>query len=146
MAQVRNAEYKVLDVKEEHLFTFSEGIPGFEKVKRFLILTKPEEAPFGRLVAVDFDLCFFVIDPWTVCQDYKPDIGDEEIKKIGSPSHAELLILAIVTIPGSNPQESTMNLAAPVIINVKEGVGRQVIINNYRDYSSKFKLWKQPQG
>ncbi len=141
MEGVRNAEYKVLDLKPENIFTFPEGIPGFEKVKRFVILTHPGEAPFGRLTAVDYNLCFIVVNPWVIYPEYKADIDDEDLKKIDSPSNEELLILAIVNVP-QNPREATMNLAAPLVINVKKGLGRQVILRNYKDYSSKFKIWK----
>ena len=47
-----------------------------------------------------------------------------------------------MNIPQGKPQESTMNLVAPLIINVKKGLGKQVIINNYKEYTSKFKIWK----
>jgi len=142
MNEVNNLDYKILDLKPENIFTFPEGIPGFEKVKRFVILTHPEEAPFARLTAVDFDLCFIVVIPWVIFPEYKPDIDDEDLKKIGSPLPEQLLILCIVNIPQGKPQESTMNLVAPLIINVKKGLGKQVIINNYKEYTSKFKIWK----
>ncbi|MBN2483045.1 MAG: flagellar assembly protein FliW [Candidatus Omnitrophica bacterium] len=142
MSEVKNIDYQVLDLKKENIFTFSEGIPGFEKVQRFAILTNPEEAPFGRLTAIEHDLCFIIINPWTVYPEYKPDIDQEDIDKIESPSNEEILILAIVTIPEGAPQEATMNLVAPLIIHTKKGLGRQVILNNYKEYSSKYRLWK----
>ncbi|MBD3246395.1 MAG: flagellar assembly protein FliW [Candidatus Omnitrophica bacterium] len=142
-SRVAHTNTKVLDLNPEHMFTFADGIPGFEKVKKFVILRHEQEVPFGRLTAVDFDLCFIVIDPWVVYPEYAPDIDDEELKKIDSPSREELLILAIVNIPEGKPQDSTMNLAAPVILNVKKGMGRQVIINNFKDYSARYALWKQ---
>ncbi|MCM8773432.1 MAG: flagellar assembly protein FliW [Candidatus Omnitrophica bacterium] len=142
MEAVKSSSYEVLDLKPEHIFTFPDGIPGFEKVKRFVILTHPQEAPFGRLTALDYDLCFFVVIPWVICPDYKPDIDEEDLKKIDSPSNEEILILSIVNIP-SDPKESTMNLVAPLIINTKKGLGSQVIINNFKEYSPKFKLWQE---
>ncbi|RLE40646.1 hypothetical protein DRJ16_07000, partial [Candidatus Woesearchaeota archaeon] len=71
MEGVKNADYRILDLKPENIFTFPEGIPGFEKVKRFVILTHPEEAPFGRLTAVDYNLCCIVVDPWVIYPEYK---------------------------------------------------------------------------
>ena len=134
--------YKVLNIKPENVFTFHEGIPGFEKAKRFAILSNPDEAPFGRLTALDYDLCFFVVDPWLIYPDYKPDVDDEDIKKIDSPSNEEIFILAIVNI-SDDPKESTINLAVPLIINTKKGLGRQVIIRNYNDYSAKCKILQE---
>ncbi|MBD3268620.1 MAG: flagellar assembly protein FliW [Candidatus Omnitrophica bacterium] len=142
MAEVNKETQKVLDLKPENIFTFSDGIPGFEKVKRFVILADPQEAPFGRLSAVDHDLCFFVINPWAVFSEYKPDIDEEDLKKIGFPTQEELLILSIVNVPPGNPKDSTMNLVAPLIINSKKGLGRQIILNNFKEFSSRHKLWK----
>ncbi len=134
-------EYKVLDLKPENIFTFDEGIPGFEKAKKFTVLTDPAEAPFGRLTALDYDLCFLAVDPWLFNKDYAPDVDDADVEKIGSPSNEEILILVIANIP-EDPRESTVNLAAPVIINTKRGLGRQVIIRNHAEYSAKFPIWQ----
>lgn len=142
MSEVKNLDYQVLNLTKENVFTFPEGIPGFEKVQRFAILTNPEEVPFGRLTALEHDLCFIVINPWEIFPEYKADIDEEDLKKIDSPAEDQILILAIVTIPEASPQEATMNLAAPLIINTKKGVGKQIILNNYKDYSSKYRLWK----
>jgi flagellar assembly factor FliW len=139
----KQSDLQALDIKPENIFTFQEGLPGFEKIKRFVILTHPEERPFGRLTALDFDVCFFVVDPWVIYPQYKPDISEEEIKKIENPTREETLILTIASIPKDDAHGATLNLAAPILINVKKGLGRQVVIKNFQEFSSRFPLWRE---
>ena len=143
--EVKPQEGKILELKPENIFTFPDGLPGFEKVKKFVILVNKEDAPFGRLAAVDHDLCFFVVDPWVLYPDYKPDIDEEDLKKVGISARENTLILAIVNIPVGKPESSTMNLTAPLLINSQQGLGKQVIINNYKDFNSRHPVWQKEE-
>lgn len=129
--------YELLNLNPEQIFSFPEGIPGFEKIKQYCILVSEKERPFGHLSALgSFNLEFIVINPWYVKSDYNPEISDDDIAFIGSPAQSEILMLSIVAL-GEPISESTVNLMAPVIINLKTRVGRQVAIRNFKEYSNQ---------
>lgn len=132
--------YEVLDIRPDQIFTFVEGIPGFEKIKQYCILFDENEKPFAHFSALGgFNLEFVVVNPWLILPSYKPDIADDEFKGIDSPEDKDLLVLAIVVL-ADNIAESTVNLSAPIIINSKNGKAKQVVIRNMNDYPCQYKV------
>ena len=116
-----------LQVDEEKIIHFPVGILGFSEYHRYVIVEQ-EGSVFSLLQSVDEpDLSFVVIMPELVCCDYSVQLNDEDIDllKVESPEDGKLY--GIVTIP-ENVAEMTVNLQAPVVINTKELVGAQLII------------------
>ncbi len=112
---------------EEKIIHFPVGILGFSEYHRYVIVEQ-EGSVFSFLQSVDEpDLSFVVIMPELVCCDYSVQLNDEDIDllKVESPEDGKLY--GIVTIP-ENVAEMTVNLQAPVVINTKELVGAQLII------------------
>ncbi|MCL2220606.1 MAG: flagellar assembly protein FliW [Chitinispirillia bacterium] len=120
----------------EDVITFPGGIPGFEKHKRFVVVDMPQCEPFSWLACVDgLALRFAIINPLIFIPDYSPNFSKEQLTDLGHCEIADLVLYAIVTI-GDNPEESTANLAGPVIINKTAKLGKQVLIEDDR-YSTQ---------
>jgi flagellar assembly factor FliW len=132
--------YEILTLNPDQMYEFPEGLPGFEKVKQYCLLSKEDEKPFLHLHAVGgFNLEFVVVSPWQITADYKPEISDDDLAYIGKPSDKELIILAIIVV-AAPIGDSTANLAAPIIINAKNGKGKQIVIRNFSQYSNMYKF------
>ncbi len=132
--------YEVLDLRPDQVFTFSEGIPGFEKITQYCLLFNESERPFAHLSALGgFNLEFVVVNPWLIVPDYRPDISDEELKAIDSPEDKDILVLTIVVL-ADNVADSTVNLSAPIIINTKNGKAKQVVIRNMDEFPCQHKI------
>ena len=63
---------------------------------------------------------------------------DELIKELEIKSSEEVLVLSIITL-GKDLKSSTMNLQAPLIINVKNNLAKQFIMQN-SEYKTKHPL------
>ena len=114
----------------DDVITFTGGIPGFEKHKRFVIVPMPQCEPFSWLVCVDgAHLRFAVINPLVFIPDYSPKLFKEQLRELKVDDLHDLVLYAIVTI-GDNPVESTANLAGPVIINKAAKLGKQILIDD----------------
>ena len=115
------------------------GLLGFERVKDYLLLTRPEEEPFLWLqMAGESKHAFLVIPPNFVLADYSPDISDLDVAFLEFNEPAEALVLNIVTMrPGASP---TVNLKGPIIINRRTLVGKQVIPVNASEYAIRHPL------
>lgn len=119
-----------LDILDESIITFPNGIPAFEEARRFTIVDSEEvQIPFKWLQCVDNpELALIIINPFFVCSSYDFDVRDELLKEIGIESPDELVIFSIVVVP-EDINQMTINLKAPVIINVKDKKGMQVILD-----------------
>jgi flagellar assembly factor FliW len=118
---------------------FPTGILGFEQIKNYMLLAKPEESPFAWLqVADNAGLAFVVVDPFVALPDYQPDIPQADVEFLGLHGSDDALLLAIVTVHGD--QRATVNLKGPIVVNRRTHTGKQVILSNAADYSVQHPL------
>lgn len=119
--------FGALEVNEEEIINFPMGILGFAEYHRYVVVEQNGSA-FSFLQSVENpELAFVVIMPELVRSDYSVHLsaGEIELLKIESPDDGK--VYGIVTIP-ENVAEMTVNLQAPVVINTKNLVGAQLII------------------
>jgi len=129
--QLNTKHFGVIEIDEKEILYFPSGIPGFENVKKFTLLGRQEnEAPFFWLQGVDDPaLAFVVTDPFAINDNYYVDADDDEIKIIEAKDPERILTLAIVTVPNDITKMS-VNLKAPILINMDNNKGMQVIMKN----------------
>ncbi len=110
------------------------GLLGFEQCKRFTLYARPAEEPFLRLQALgNLKLAFLVMSPFVVVPDYRPAIPDEDARFLGLKGPEEALIVNIVTVSG--PQQATVNLKGPIVLNRRTLTAKQVIPVNAPNFS-----------
>ena len=131
----------------ERVIHFPEGLPAFENVKDFVIISNEEEAPFLWLQAVAVpNLAFITIDPFLICPEYLPDICDDDVDALKIETEEDVIILSIVNIRNNAENGVTANLVGPVVINWREKLGKQVILRNHLSYSVKYIIDPEAQA
>ncbi len=144
--QLETKHFGTIDIDEKDIIFFPLGIPGFENMKRFTLLGKNEDnAPFFWLQGIDNpSLAFVVTDPFIINSNYFVDAEDEEIREIEAKDPEKILTLAIVTIP-ENIKEMSVNLKAPILINMDNNKGRQIIMKN-ETFPVKYYIMGEDEG
>lgn len=126
-------------IGEDNTVTLPLGLLGFERVKKYVLLSSPDEAPFMWFQVMDDpNLAFLVVSPFVVDPDYSPDISDEDVRFLGLNSPEDALLFNIVTVRGNST--ATINLKGPIVINRFTLVGKQVIPDNANQYSVRHEL------
>ncbi len=116
---------RVVDMSRSILFP--KGLIGFENRHEFALLQIREDAPFMLLQCLsDTSLGLIVTDPYPFYEEYQLSVGDAEQKILRIKSIRELAVLVTVTIPAGRPQETTLNLTGPILINSTSRIGLQV--------------------
>lgn len=115
-----------------------EGLIGLPDFKKFELIVDPESLPFVVLRAIEGDeIQIPAVEPVGLVENYRLDIGDADAEVIGLVgADANPLILNVATIKSYEPQKVTLNLAAPILINRRTRVGKQVVLINYQSYST----------
>lgn len=127
---------------EKEVIYFKNGIPGFEKLKRFILFSIPGNEIFRILHSLeDTAIGFTVISPFDVCSDYEFVLSSEDEDEIEVKDQKDVLILNIVTL-SSDVKKITVNLKAPLIINTDKKLGKQIILNK-EEYLIKQPLFKE---
>ncbi|MSS43319.1 flagellar assembly protein FliW [Anaerosalibacter bizertensis] len=132
-----------IEIDESSIINFPNGIPGFEKEKRYIIINNPDkENPFQWLQSVDNqDLAFVVINPFFVKVDYDIVLPESAIETLKIKDEEDVALYTIVVIP-ENIEEMTTNLSGPIVVNVKEKLGKQIVLDDSR-YSTKHYIFKK---
>jgi len=127
--EVNSAKLGPLKVEADRLITFPDGIPGFSNTKRYFLVENDKGHPLCWLQAVeDPELAFVVTDPLIFNPDYRPQIPPEEFKRLEIDGGEALALLVIVNVPKEDPLKMTANFMAPLVINAKTRLGKQVIL------------------
>lgn len=141
--KLNTTNFGQIDIDEEKIIHFKEGILGFEVEKEFIIIyNEDEENPFQWLQSIKSpDLAFVIINPFTVFEDYEITISDAVQKKLNIEDEKDVAIYSIVVVP-EDLKKMTVNLAGPIIININKRLGKQVILDDSR-YTTKHYVFKQ---
>ncbi len=129
--EVKHGRVGAFQVREGDLLHFR-GLPGFPDARRFALLRHDErslpEQPFSWLACVDdSDLAFAVTDPNAFSPDYDPRLPPGVLTELDAPDRESLTILAIANLATEPPR---LNLAAPLVLNLANRQGAQVILED----------------
>ena len=117
-----------VNIDPESILSFDEGILGFEQLKRYAIILCDATEPIQWLQAVDDpSVSLPIINPFLIKQDYELDVDDAELHSIGMPTVDEILVVNVMVLP-ERIQDSTINLSAPILINMTTRQGRQIVM------------------
>ena len=117
-------------VSKDSIIHFEEGLIGFSECKDFVLMENDELAPFHMLESTEKpEIGFVVLDPTTVMKDYYGVVPAREWEALGITDSADLLAFVICII-GATPRECSGNFQAPLIINYKKMIGRQIILTD----------------
>ena len=115
---------------KDTIIHFDEGLIGFSDCKDFQLMENDNIAPFRLLQSSEVEeVGFLVIEPSAVLKDYYSRIPAREWESIElRPGEPHLAF--VICIIGSTPRDSTGNFQAPLIINYKRMMGRQLILTD----------------
>lgn len=117
---------------------FKKGIPGFDSLREFIIKDLEGNEKFKILESRESEISFVTTNPFEIYSDYEVDLNDETIKELEIKRPEDVVILTIITL-GRTLESSTMNLKAPLVINIKNNLGKQYIMQNSK-YETKHPL------
>ena len=135
-----------LDIKESDIIHFSHGIPGFDTVKKFILIDNEDRnSPFKWLQGVcEPKPAFVIVDPFVIKKDYEINLNDEVLNELEIKSPVSVAVYCIVVVP-EDINKMTINLQAPIIINFASKKGRQLILDTDR-YGVRHYILEELQG
>ncbi|KRD95233.1 flagellar assembly protein FliW [Priestia megaterium] len=130
-----------IEIDNQQTLTFNQGIPGFLEETEFVILPLPEAEAFQVLQSIQTkELAFIITDPFQFFLDYDFQLEPQEIEKLQLQQAEDAAVYVLLTMSDS-VEKITANLQAPVIINTKQQLAKQVILINTA-YETKHRLFE----
>lgn len=120
-----------ININEEQIITFVDGIPGFESLTKYSIIQtqEPDSAFCWMQSTENAELAFALVNPFMIKADYEFELTQEKLDMLNIRAPEEVVVYAIVVIP-EDVSKASMNLKAPIIINSTTKKGAQIIIDN----------------
>lgn len=127
--QIETSRFGLLNVDEKEILSLPEGMIGFPDCVRYVFIKHKEGSPFFWLQSLDNpDLAFVMMDPLLLVPDYELNIIPEDTALLEMETAANgIQAWAIVNIGRREALEVTANLLAPVVINSRKMLGKQIV-------------------
>ncbi len=130
-----------IPISDGNIFTFPEGVPAFEDYRQFILYCNTDMQPFFfmKSIGVSPEVSFVCVDPFLVCPDYQVRVGPADLQALELKRGEDAFVFSFVTVP-KNPCDITANLQGPVILNIKNSRGRQIICDR-AGHEVRYRVW-----
>jgi flagellar assembly factor FliW len=141
--EIQTREFGAVQVEEDAVYEFPDGVYGFEADRKFAVFSKEIEGySFLYLQSMDNPVpCFLVFEPWDMVPDYKPILSKEDLDACEVNDYEALIFLVIATVP-SKIEDLSINIKSPVVLNPKTKKAKQIILQN-TDFTVRYYPFQQ---
>ena len=121
-------QFGEIEVEQKHIFKFSEGVFGFEDLREFVLISEEDTVPFRWLISLEKpEIGFPLLSPWHIDLNYNP----------GKDINLENEVIMVIITLENDKGVMTANMKAPVIMDVANQTGKQIILPSDK-YSPNF--------
>ncbi|MDG0817005.1 flagellar assembly protein FliW [Bdellovibrio svalbardensis] len=127
---ISTSRFGQIELKEEDVLTFPEGMLGFADLRKFALLDDPNDEIFAWLQSCEApQIAFPVLEPELFAPQYKASLTKSDMEALKLSGQDKARYFSIVTIP-DDPTQMTANLKAPVVVNVAQKIARQCVLQD----------------
>jgi flagellar assembly factor FliW len=131
VSSTRFEDLESLEIADDAIVVFPEGIPGFEQHSLFGLIEDQRFPGLSWLQSVhDPEIVFLLVDPAGIARDYAPPLDDQDLECLNLTPSDPVVDLRCIAIVWRDEHRITANLRAPVVLNRKERLGKQVILTD----------------
>jgi flagellar assembly factor FliW len=132
-----------IEFLDEDIVHLPEGLIGFPGSKRYLILSVKPNSPFRWLQSIDEPaLAFLCTDPAHYVPYYAPTLSERHARDLQMNADTPRMVLCTAAIPKGKPEDMTLNLAGPIVVNAEARVARQIVLEDGA-YTVKHRVFPQ---
>ena len=146
MPTIESSKFDLVQYNMSDVITFVRPVLGFSDQAHYIIISRPESEPFKWLQSIDDpSVCFVILDPRLVFKDYSVEVSPYDIRQLdGSETPEDYQIFGIVTVPKGHPEQMSINLQGPIVINSKNLNALQMVLN-YPEFDIRYSLFDNMQ-
>lgn len=125
--------FGVIEFTEDDVITMQSGMIGFDTTQRFLIINHKPGSHFRWYQNIDEpELAFLIVEAHNYVPDYAPTVAASQLQQLKINEGTPRLVYTVVTIPRGRPEEMTINLAGPIVINAETRQAKQIVVEDSR--------------
>lgn len=128
--RIETSRFGTVELMEDDIIEFSEGLLGFNDIRKFVLLDDPDDEIFAWLQSCEnADIAFPVLEPELFADNYRINLSKNDLASLGLTTMDGTRAFTIITIP-EDATQMTANLKAPIVINVKKKQARQIVLQD----------------
>ena len=125
--QIQTTRFGSLEIEPEDIIRFAQGLPGMEDCRHWVLLADAENNALGWLQCVSrAEIALAVVSPRRFVAHYQFKVYRGELAPLELADVKDAQVLVIVS---KSEHSITLNLKAPIVINLQRRLGRQVVAN-----------------
>ena len=123
--KIQTTRFSQIEIEPDDILFFRHGIFGFETCRHWVLLADAENSAVAWLQSIQRpEVALPVVSPRRFVQDYEVRLEQEEVEKLQLAPDEQAYVLGIV---GRDHDTLTLNLRAPLVINLSRRIGFQII-------------------
>ena len=128
--------FGICTYEQSEVIEFPWGLPGFPTLRSWLPLTVESHPSYVWLQSLDdLSVALPSVDPWMIFEDYDPKMPAYAFQSLDIREAADFATLCVVVVT-PNADDMTINLMAPVLVNLRTRKGRQIMLDG-SSYSTR---------
>jgi flagellar assembly factor FliW len=135
MNRIQTKCFGEMSYSQKAVFEFPGGLPGFEDERMFAFLSQPAAHPLMFMQSLTrASVCFILLPILVADPNYELSLTPDDLEALHLPAGrqpeigTEVLCAAMVCAGAENRPHPTVNLLAPVVLNLRERIGIQAIL------------------
>lgn len=134
--------FGLLTVGDDEIIHIPQGILGFPDSTRFCLVDSGDETLILWLQSLDrAEIAFPMLEPKIFKPDYSARLSAAELRELKLENINQSAVFNVLTI-GEDVTLMTANTKAPLVINLKHQIGKQVVLQE-NDYNIKHPMFKE---
>jgi flagellar assembly factor FliW len=126
--QITTTRFGVVEIRADDILIFPFGIIGFEAHRHWVLMDDMANPAVGWLQSLSHpDVAIAVVSPRRFVNDFQVRTSRQQLGCLNLNTPDQAFVLAVVS---KNNGLFTLNLRAPIIINLDRKLGRQVVVND----------------
>ncbi|HYO23940.1 MAG TPA: flagellar assembly protein FliW [Lacipirellulaceae bacterium] len=122
---VTTSRFGKLQAPPSDILHFEQGLIGLRECRRWIVLADAENPALGWLQCLDdAEMALAVVSPRRFVPDYQLRVSKQDLAPLGLASVRDAQVVVIVS---RHAEGLSLNLRAPLVINVASRRGRQVV-------------------
>ncbi len=122
---------------------FKEGLIGFPQLQEFVLISHKDDSPFRWLQSVqEPSVAFLCAIPQHFVPEYNPGVSFAVVEALSIQEETDRYVLTTASIPKGKPDDMTINLAAPILVNANTRSALQFVLDD-EAYTVRHRVFQQ---
>jgi flagellar assembly factor FliW len=127
MTTISTTRFGPIEIEDGDVLHFPDGLLGLPSCREWVLLADEENDALAWLQSVDRpEIALGVVSPRRFVPSYRMRVAQRELEPLRLPHTGAARVLIVVS---KTERSVTLNLKAPLVINLNRRLGRQVVTN-----------------